>query len=54
MEFKLKNILNSRIDLILIFSLFLYSVIGLYLLSNYQYATSADAVMPHYYLNIPK
>jgi hypothetical protein len=51
MEFKFKNILNSRIDLILIFTLFLYSFIGLYLLSHYQYATSADGMS---YINISK
>ncbi len=51
MEFKFKNILNSRLDLILIFSLFLYSIIGLYLLSHYQYATGADGMS---YINVAK
>jgi hypothetical protein len=51
MEFKLKNIPNSSTDLILIFSLFVYSVIGLYLLCHYQYDTGADRMS---YINISK
>jgi hypothetical protein len=51
MEFKLKNILNSKVDIILIFSLLLYSIMGIYLISHYQYATGADGMS---YINIAK
>ena len=51
MEFRIGNILNSRLNIVLICSLLLYSAIGVYLLSHYQYATGADGMS---YINISK